>query len=371
MTKFRPAANVPRFDELFRLSGREISWLEVGRTAQGMFPTEIVQRLCDFGAPTPKIHDATSSAAYTPELHPLEGEWYFTQETAARLAHLLEGGRELLLGVPTVAAQMKDSRPMLVDRSPFIRTRFPHLAANCNFAISDVEEVELSASYDGVLLDPPWYLPEIYRWLAVASRAVTRNGRIMMPLFGEGTRPAAKRQRQEILSLLHEAGNLEVRPNFIEYDTPLFERCALSAAGLQLSGPWRSADLVILHVRRRLGVLPVSSPRAARSRRWQTYCIGREVVKLREVSRDYDEPVFPIPGLRGYTLSTVSQRDPRTSEIDLWTSRNRVCCVGDIALVRSVLEDLAGDAAKTEWRVTQVTERLGNTISQLLRVLQV
>lgn len=300
---------------------------DAARSARGLHPLELLARGGRRYRPEAASYEPTP---FSPELHVLDYEWYFTSESSASLAGMVAGKRPCLLGTPTVAQALAAEDFVLVDRSPYLLNRFPSLDP-ARLRNVDIAEWESNPGHGAVLLDPPWYAPMLADWLEIALKAVNLDGIVLLPLLGEKTRPSASRERDRVLEFLESTGSVELLPNAIEYDIPLFEARALAARGVSLSGPWRLADLAVTHVSRRPGqklVLSDSSQEVVDDKStWTTFNIGTQVVKLRSSPAEDGETsdlLEPVPGVTNYTLDSVSQRDARICQIDIWSSRNRV-----------------------------------------------
>lgn len=336
---------------------------EAARHARGAYPATLVQPGAVRMEPSNRAYGAPE---FNPELHPVDGEWYFTHHTSCSLAARLNGD-SCLLGTPTVAAELGAGGHLLVDASPYIRERFPAIHT-ADLETRRIEEGLPDGVYDSALLDPPWYFPDVLLWLETAVRCLRPGGTLLLPLLGEGTRPSAPAERQEILALLESVGEVALLRDEIEYDIPLYEQRALAADGIYLTAPWRLADLVCAQID---SPAELASPQGAELRRapndaWSSFRIGSQIVKLREGSRsDRRTPALsPIPGVRSWTLDTVSRRDPRIAKIDLWTSRNRVAGVGDPHSIADLLRELSTGASPSD-------VSSGNQLAkQLLEILE-
>ena len=66
--------------------------------------------------------------------------------------------------------------------------------------------------------------------------------------------------------------------------------------------------------------------------RWKSFVIGTQVVKVRSSltqSAGGGPLLGPIDGVDGFTLNSVSRRDGRIGQVDIWSSRNqRGACLG-------------------------------------------
>lgn len=282
-----------------------------------------------------------TEAGVSPELHPLDYEWYFSSDTISKLLSLCAAGPVLALGTPTVAnALARQNRDvLLVDRNRLISRRFPEIAAQRALLIHDLNDARVRVSpARTVILDPPWYPAEFRRWIWQAALGATRGGSILLPLFPESTRPSAERERQDLIGFASQVGPVTVHAGALEYDTPRFEIEAGLAIGQQ-SGGLRAADLVHVQVERTDIAEP---PRLAPEAAWGTYVIGPQVIKLRrEPTGDPAGPIVqPLRGCPDLVLRSVSRRDPIREQVDVWTSRNRVARVGSYPVIASALRSL-------------------------------
>ncbi|WP_369252393.1 hypothetical protein [Geodermatophilus amargosae] len=283
----------------------------------------------------------------TPELHALLYEWYFTYDTANSLARVVtaEARSVACIGTPTIASTIADrtERTLLVDADPGVFQRFPTLASIGNVSIAELaQSVPLAASSDAAVLDPPWYVNDILRWLSFATKYIRPGGSLYFVLFPELTRPSARSERQTILAHASRLGKVEHIESALTYSTPLFELEALAAVGCPDPGDWRAADLVIITdvAPHKAWQPPVTTHLGDKG--WSTHVLGEQVVKLKtSPNGDPGDILSPVRGAVDNVLTSVSERDARRQEVDLWTSRNRVARVGQQKVVEGWLERLA------------------------------
>jgi SAM-dependent methyltransferase len=277
-----------------------------------------------------------------PELHILDNEWYFSATSAWRTAQLIiqSGPNVLCIGTPTVADHIArlGLKPLLVDSAPYLRQRFGRLSLS-DLEVGRIEDVlHIPRSFDAAVLDPPWYLTTMRRWLAIASRSVRPGGHIAISLFRGLTRPAAKAERQEILDFARTIGDIAVLPAWFEYDTPLFEQRALAALIPDIPRFWRRSDMLLITKRRQSALLVPDEPQEDQ---WKSFLIGTQVIKLRSrATARRGRAIRPVPGVTDWVLDSVSARDPRRSAVGLWTSRNRVGRISDPLIIQRILEEL-------------------------------
>ena len=334
-------------------SARATSWENVFSKMRGAFPDVVYKLAVRSGLAGHTASSKTSihrpQVSYNPELHPLDFEWYFTASSAQYISNLMCSGGErvVFVGTPTAANEsLSGGAPaVLIDRNPLVVRRFRALSPT--FVLSDVRDVPSALnSARAVFFDAPWYTNDILQWLDAILRVGADHAVVAFPLFQELTRPTAQIERERILNFARRAGVVSVIDNAVSYDTPLFETESLLAACVPYTGAWRRADLVII---RRSGVVWAEATESNNVDRengsfeeWQTYLVESQVIKLRH---RFESPggavaIERLPGCKDYTLPSVSRRDSRRPLVDLWTSRNRVARVHNIAPVAAILASL-------------------------------
>lgn len=374
-----------RLDDRIRRIGRQPDATIRGviRRSRGAFPTLVYERLAALelaeslpdGSPTDV--EAPQSLR-DPELHPLDFEWYFTAETATEIAtELADAGSPVLcLGAPTVAVTLANRGvPVtLVDRNELVETRFASRYDALEFVTSDIAApLELDDEYPVAFFDPPWYPEDTTTWLHRASTNVADGGRIYFVLFPPLTRPAAAAQRDAVLETAAGLGSVTITDGAVTYHTPSFEREVLRESAVPVVRDWRRGDLVRIDVETPDGLS--EPPSATGEPDWETFVANGQVVKVRRpASSNTDEVLSPIAGCDGYVLPSVSRRDARRREVDLWTSRNRVAAVGDRDAVTEALRKLetaaeldelrsaSFEAALTDRERDRLIERLGTIL---------
>ena len=318
----------------------------------------------EFPAPTEHTRPSSdwlhSHAHYTvtmqgdpvPDLSLIRGEWYFTSVTANGIA-TRSGESVLAVGTPTiahaVARQALGKEVELVDSSPWVTSRNQEgleFAHHC----MDFANYVPAKDFDSVVVDPPWYEPMYTDWVRQCSKFVRPSGRLFFPLMGPSTRPTAPQERHRILELAASLGTVSIDSNCVVYDTPRYERCALWARGVVLSEPWRRADLIEVRVTnpaRGEGVAK-STPTA-----WREYRVGSTLVAVRDSPTSTSPSpgkhlLGEIDGVRHRTLDTVSRRDSRWRDVDVWFSNNRVARCLDKVRLHAVLSTLGEQECRSE-----------------------
>lgn len=354
------------------------------RGGRGAFPTLVYERLRQQGLhetlPDGDVnHEVVTETVNHPELHPLDFEWYFTTDTATALADTLETEEEpvLCLGTPTVAycLAQRDVKVTLVDRNRLLRERFSDDLDSLTFVRQDVtDRFELEETYPVAFFDPPWYPEHVHTWLARACQHLATSGQVYFVLFPPLTRPGAVDERNEIRDLVHKIGDLSIDREAVTYRTPGFEQAVLRDSDTPVVQDWRRADLVRVAVTNPDSI--PGPPEMEREDKWDTFVTNGQVVKLRrEPVSDPSSPITPLEGCEEYILPSVSRRDARRQNVDLWTSRNRVAAVGDRKVVVEALHLLAGgkelsDLTSTDFRMDVDSQQIETLLDGLAAVLQ-
>lgn len=317
--------------------------------ARGAFPTLVIERLRDLGlyqnlSNEPEMGRTVEASFTGPDLHPLDFEWYFTTKCAGDLARTLsnDSGYVLCLGSPTVAVAVArlGQKALLVDRNPLIRNRLARGLTSLQFILSDLlNPLPLKRCFPAVFFDAPWYPEFTMRWLWQAMQVVRQGGIVAFALFPPCLRPEAAHERSQILKQVSSFGQVKIQKEALSYETPLFEREALARCGVRITTSWRRADLVLI----RVNEIPQEYPPICynHEERWDSFILGHQVVKLRRHTHGEGFILAPLEDCSDYVFPSVSRRDPRRNQIDLWTSRNRVARVGQRYIVFTILDLLA------------------------------
>ena len=336
-------------------SGPPATITELLRHGQGATPDIVLSWLsATYGAshiPTNVLRSEKRNAP-SPQLHPLLFEWYFDRDSIEFITEVIDALNSdvLCLGTPSVAAELcrmsQKGSVTLVDADAGVTERFRSLATLDTLHVGELDSFPVDRPYSVVVADPPWYLADTFRWLKVARRHTRRGGTIVMPIFPELTRPTASAEREQLFAAAERIGRVELWPNSIVYETPLFEEEAFGALGIQELGDWRTADLLVIRNVEGSSDWPDMRGIHRGLDVWRRFEIGSQIVMLRELETvARTNSVFvPIAGCPKNTLTSVSERDPRRGLIGIWTSRNRVAAVGDTAQAAAMLFELSGEA---------------------------
>jgi hypothetical protein len=339
-------------DELMRellLSSKVSSFRELLHLLPGVPPPDAVASLNrlrpSFASAAVLIKDAERCARRsvresqcTPALgipHPLDYDWRFDRQTAQSLVSAsvnLSGGAGsiIMIGTPTVAiaasaiAELKqvvllDSNSRAVHQ---IAAMSPKISALC----VDVRRHVLPAlSAPVVITDAPWYGESMSAFLWASSQLCETGGWVMASFPSVGTRPGVSEERKSFTALAAEYGlqYLEIQIGAVRYETPPFERSAFRARGIRnVGGNWRQADLLLF--RRRTAHAGSRPASAEPKKEWVDVEIRGIRLKVRTpLPFEFDDPRLAsvIPG---DVLPSVSRRDPRRDNAEIWTPTNRI-----------------------------------------------
>ena len=300
---------------------------------RGRLDVETLARLKPSSAT--KLRSSPTEYSVLPPPHPLDFEWRFSFQTARllldRAVELCRPGEEILLfGTPGVALQSL-SRPQIrpttffgEENSVTRRLILLNREIDCPISIqfcSSITKPRGGASV--VILDSPWYLDHIRPMLATAAAVCNLGGNILISLPPDGTRPSAAEDRVRVLMFADRLGlrAVETHALALTYEMPFFEKNALAACGLQVRDFWRRGDLVVFRK-----VVDKNSPiiaGAGRKGSWREIEIGRMRLLIRhDAASNKGQVLQRLVG--GDILPTVSRRDRRRTQVQVWTSGNRV-----------------------------------------------
>lgn len=350
-------------DQLIMGSGAQ-SLNELASCLPGVYPTELVDRVRSL-APRLGRDAADRLLAYAPDIrelevfesslplpHPLDFEWRFTRQSCSDLMQLAAAPsrpagkqRVALFGTPHlgehIANQKSSLHAVLYERRAEACNRLKGTGSlsirQVDLAVVDAED--LNDPFDVVIADPPWYPAVTQVFIHAAARALRLGGRLMLCVPGLGTRPSAADERFQLTEFCHEHGLAiqEVHPLRLEYESPPFEIAALGAAGLErFNSRWRRGDLLIFT---KLGQPRRFSPDVdiAVANPWKEVVVGDARIRVNQVVEYPDgQPLQSL--VPGDVLDSVSRRDMRRDEPNVWTTSNRVYATSSPSHLLSALE---------------------------------
>lgn len=168
-----------------------------------------------------------------------------------------------------------------------------------------------------VIVDPPWYGPELRAFLWNARTNSTRGTKILLSTPPIGTRSEIELEWKELAGWCEDIGFriLERWPLALRYISPAFEPNALRADGVPACPiDWRRADLVLFECagnRPPLSLAPEHKP----NQPWNELSIGRICVRIRLApAKDKASPIL-YEIVPNDVLPSVSRRDHRLQNV--------------------------------------------------------
>lgn len=303
--------------------------------------------------------------------HALDYDWRFATESTAWLTDYcirLTAADEVivLLGAPSlvssILAQRPGARVTIVDGSAAMTQ-----ALRREFSVVNVMHLDLvggpavqAGTAAVVLADPPWYPEHVHSFLWAACRMSRAGGRILLSMPPIGTRSGIEEERIEMFAIARRFGLrlLEWKEGQLAYLSPHFEQNAIRGAGLSgIPVTWRHGDLAIFE-----RDAEFESPRlvpALSGDFWEEVTVGCTRIKLRRQNEtEFQDPAL-LSLVPGDILPSVSRRDPRRKQVDVWTSGNRVFACHSVSIVRQILLAIAAG----EGVVPRVGRFLGRKLS--------
>ena len=279
--------------------------------------------------------------------HVLDGCWWFTDETLRTLADWacrLSAGGDLvaLFGAPTlfhyIQAETTDREVVLIDRCAGTAVSEHRVEADL---LQFQPKLQRPASV--IVVDPPWYGPEMRAFLSAARSNVARGATILLSVPPVGTRPGIPLEWTDLTHWCEGVGLrlIEYLPLALRYLSPSFEVNALRADDVP-SCPldWRRGDLAIFECDE--GTANSSTTVSGLGHRpWHDVEIGRVRLKIKlDEGSECTSPILEeiVPG---DVLPSVSRRDERLSRAVLWTSGNRILGSRAGKVLRRIVEALA------------------------------
>jgi hypothetical protein len=308
----------------------DLAW--VLRRLRGVSPSDLLD--C---CPTLRYHShqprgRTIHLIAAPEPHPLDYDWRFTLKTAEWLVGVLTGlsTPAVLLGMPTVARILRDHNVAFTgfDRNPIHSDHINNAESAIDFRCANSNRRRpVTASV--IAMDPPWYPNEVRSWISFALRQVVNPQVLLLSIWPELTRPGAGIERAQLLEWLELLGSVSIHEDCLDYELPLFEELALTERGIALHEHWRKGDLVMIRLKPNCKELSramadsVSRPSGVIT--WNRFLVGKRQVAIRCQPNEARKVAFlPLSTAPYWHLDSVSRRDPRRGEVDIWASNNVV-----------------------------------------------
>jgi hypothetical protein len=333
--------------------------------ARGAYPVDVVAMLQQLNVPYYEdkwAHDLSTGSwpvevdiprksitSIFADPHPADYDWRFTTANIPVLVEALaessRGGAIALLGTKTLFSPLYDkgAQVTLFNKSAALLSDLRQAGYQKGLVEWDLCQPLADGvnKYQVAFADPPWY-PDYYQaFLQRASELLVVDGTLYLSVLPVLTRPSAVVDRADILQQATQAGFDLVRqePGMLSYETPLFERQALSAQHLSCTD-WRLGDLWIFQkVRRNTPIQPQETP--VGEPQWDEYRIGTKRIKVRlKTGREERLFAYRPADPTGNVFTQVSRRSPFRNQIDVWGSDNQAYTVDRPSILKQSLSEL-------------------------------
>lgn len=370
------AGIVHKKNDVFSISKQRLDWLVSSDSYFRGLYEKIPSR--------PIARDLQTKIERFADPHPADYDWRFSTQTLGELNYRLNPyvGRckIALFGTttlfPILAASGADV--MLYDKSKSLLNDLVSVGFKTGLVHHDLFlPVKNNASkVDLVVADPPWYSDFFKAFTLRAAEILKDEGLLFLSVLPWLTRPSALEDRSKLLEFATDSGFviIEVVPNTLRYQTPIFEKIVLSKEEIECDD-WRTGDLFVFRkFKNPSPKLKITTPKDEPI--WQEFTFGRKKVKLRQ----RDEP--KTKGLSLKTVSEngpfwgyVSRRAPSRSKIDLWTSDNVAYSVEGIKVLREALillqnGEIPGAIVKQLMQKKRISNQEGVQLEHFLREVQ-
>ncbi len=359
------------------------SFPDLLRSLPGVYPTEAYRLVLELADELPVgWNDAewpSSPAARDgwPLEHPLDFEWRFTPETAARLIRACSASPHYhlaLLGAPSLVkaadAQDFEGKISLFDANRALLVRIMESFPAVEVAFADLvwgDSVQVQDA-DVTIADPPWYPEHTVAFLWSAARMTRLGGYVLLSAPPLGTRPGIREERAMIQDEAASYGLqlYATEPGVLKYQTPPFERNSLAAAGIPaVPHDWRNGDLLRFVVEEKKTTRRPIPPGAPEE--WGEVAYNDVRIKFRPTRGDgFRDPTLTAVGPDGM-LRSVSRREPARSQADVWTSGNRIFRCEGTDVFQVIVSALARSVEVTTAVAMYVGRRLSGPEEVLVR----
>ena len=305
----------------------------------------------------------TMARPWLPTAHPLDSDWRFAPSTGGMLARraiaAAAGGRVVLLGVPTVFAELAHHTAAdvaLLEGNSAMVSRLASLGSGHVIKCDLLRDPVPIGEADCIVADPPWYPEECAVFLWSAATIARHGGKVLASVPPMLVRPGIGDERRRLLKYGERCGlRLDsVETDCLSYETPQFEANALAASGLEALYPqWRRGDLLTFTR------VPAQLPPRPHIRRRESWRFeGRQDrIAFRSVWPSRIDPRLSrlVPS---DILPSVSRRDPLRPQIMVWTSGNRVFGCRDPLLAAAITQALIEGGDPTDGAARHVGHSL-------------
>ena len=297
--------------------------------------------------------------------HPLDFEWRNSTSSLNYLVNLIDelnriNDNVLLLGMPTLFATciIKDINPKitLIEKNKPIVQSFLKLKSgkkHFNILESDIFNInpKVIGKYHCIVMDPPWYSLYFLQFMWLAAQCIEIGGIIGISLPPIVTRPNIDIERIEWFTFCQNNGLVleNLYANKLHYAMPFFEFNAFRAAGIEDIFPfWRKGDLAIF---RKIHSNSTERPVYKENKlKWLEKEFQNVRVRFKNEDKKIKDNEIRIEHLiKGDILPSVSSRDERRKDANIWTSGNRIFKVNNVNKLFQLLgKEKIGNSRKKE-----------------------
>ena len=218
-----------------------------------------------------------------------------------------------------------------------------------------------------VLIDPPWYPDYSRSILQSAARACLPGGVVLVSLPPVGVRPGVADERVALADFAERQGLTLESPEelAVSYETPFFESNALAAVGVFAPAVWRYGDLAVYRRNREPACVGVPEPGC---KIWHEVEIDGMRIRIRRDldSADTTEDLQSL--VRGDILPSVSRRDRRRAQANVWTSGNRIFQAPSPMVALEAAHACRDGYAPTLWRDLVEEDRFKTLVERLREI---
>jgi len=285
--------------------------------------------------------------------HPLDFEWRNSKRSLNYLTDQMlklsaPNDSVLILGMPTLFANFCErdvtQSVTLVERNtPIVNGLKKFVSHKAKIHDADIFKVqpEILGQYQCVFMDPPWYSEHFYQFVWLAAQCLQVGGTLAISIPPINTRPDIDIERIQWFQFCQQQGLCleNLYANHLEYTMPFFEFNAFRAGGIQNILPfWRKGDFAVLKKMKKQHTERKSYEEKASG--WVEREIGS--IRLRvKLTGEKEGDLFTFKSIvKGDILPTVSSRDKRRAEANVWTSGNRIFKVSNPALFLAYIDNL-------------------------------
>jgi hypothetical protein len=305
--------------------------------------------------------------------HPLDFEWRNATSTVNYLTKLIldisaTEDKILLLGMPTLFANLIATNipnsVTLVDNNKALIVELKKKISDKRFKILEGNLFKITTNEIGkhsvVFMDPPWYTSFYHQFIWVASGCIEMGGTLGISLPAMNTRPNVDKERLEWFTFCLKHGLVleNLYAQRLQYAMPFFEYNAFKAAGLESILPiWRKGDLALF---RKTKVSNVARPKLLEKyAEWTEVEIDNVRIRVKQMDSNDNSPLKISPLIKGDILPSVSIRDKRRQEANVWTSGNRIYNVNNTKRLLHCLnskEKNIGDKDGVRFFINKITK---------------